>query len=183
MSDVCAVCWANNKVVAVASNHLTHEPNRNCKRYSRVKKALIDVPQPHLMRKYNAYMGGVDQLDGYWNNLRPYIRRETYWTQLINLVCLLQVAAYRLFCQMHPAKRTSQLQFLRSIVHQYVGFDRKAVKINVSVPNLLPTNTNSHFLEQSTQGRCKYCKKNCRTMCPTCNVRLHVNCFPLYHSN
>ena len=57
----------------VASNHLTHEPKKNCKRYSRAKKAQIDVAQPNLIRQYNCYMSGVDQLDGYLNNLQPRI--------------------------------------------------------------------------------------------------------------
>ena len=33
----------------------------------------VDINQPYLIRKYNARMGGVDQLDGFINNLRPYI--------------------------------------------------------------------------------------------------------------
>ena len=68
--DVCVVRWVDNKVVMVPSNYLTHKPNQNCNRYSRAKKARIDVPKPHLIKKYNAYMGGVDQLGGYFNNLR-----------------------------------------------------------------------------------------------------------------
>ena len=114
-SDVCAVRWADNKVVAVASNHLTHEPNRNCKRYSRVKKARINVPQPHLIRKYNAYMGGVDQLDGYLNNLRPCIGgKKWYWIQLINLVRLLQVAAYRFFVNCILRKELPNFSFFEA---------------------------------------------------------------------
>ena len=93
-NDICLVRWVNNKVVMVASNHLTHEPNKNCKRYSRAKKARIDVAQPNLIRQYNCYMGGVDQLDGYLNNLRPCIGgKKWYWVQMINMILILQVAA------------------------------------------------------------------------------------------
>ena len=34
-NDIYLVHWVNSKVVMVASNHLTHEPKKNFKRYSR----------------------------------------------------------------------------------------------------------------------------------------------------
>ena len=70
-NDVFLVRWVANTVVTVASNQLTYEPSQNCKRYSRAKKVRVDVTQANLIRKYNSYMGGVDQLDSYLNNLRP----------------------------------------------------------------------------------------------------------------
>ena len=42
-NDVYLVRWVDNKVVTAASNHLTHEPSQNCKRYSRAKKVRVDV--------------------------------------------------------------------------------------------------------------------------------------------
>ena len=42
-NDVCLVHWVDNTVVTVASNHLTHEPSQNCKRYSGAKKVRVDV--------------------------------------------------------------------------------------------------------------------------------------------
>ena len=45
---VCFVCWVDNKVVAVASNHLGHEPSQNCKCYSRANMVRVDVTQPNL---------------------------------------------------------------------------------------------------------------------------------------
>ena len=163
-NDICLVRWVNNKVVMVASNHLTHEPSKNWKRYNRAKKAWIDVAQSNLICQYNCYMSGVDQLDGYLNNLQPCIGgKKWYWVQMINMICILQVA-YHFYCQLHPEKKVSQLDFVRSLVHQYVRFDCVAADKNVSIPNLVSTDTTGHFLEQSSQGRCKYCKKNCRMM-------------------
>ena len=58
----------------------------------------------------NSYMGRNDQLDSYLNNLRPCIGdKNWFWAQLINMVWLLQVAAYRFYCHLHPEKRVSQL--------------------------------------------------------------------------
>ena len=68
-NDVCLVSLVDNKVVTVASNHLAHKPSQNCKRYSRAKKVRVDVTQLNLIREYNSYMGSVDQLDSYLNNL------------------------------------------------------------------------------------------------------------------
>ena len=127
-------------------------------------------------------MGGIDQLNSYLNRLQPCIGdKKCYWAQLINMVCVLQVAAYRFYCHLHPEKRHSQLDFIRNIEHQYVRTDHTVVRKNVSIPSLSSTNTNGHFLEQHFQGRCRYLQKNCCMICCTCNVASHVHSFPLYH--
>ena len=152
--DLCSVRWVDNTAVTVVSNQLTVAPTSKCKQYSKVQMCKIDVPQPHLLRKYNAYVGGADQLDGYLNNLRPCIGgKKWYWMQLIKLVRLLQVAAFRIFCHLHPGKKVSQLEFVRAIVHQYVRFDRKTERLNASIPNLVSKSTNGHYLAKQSQGR------------------------------
>ena len=51
-------------------------------------------------------MGGMDQLDGFINNVRPCIGgKKWYWEQLINLIRLPQVAAFRLFYHLNPKKK------------------------------------------------------------------------------
>ena len=69
----CFVRWVDNKVVAVASNHLAHGPSQNCKCCSRANMVRVDVTQPNLIREYNSYVGCNDQVDSYLNNLRPFI--------------------------------------------------------------------------------------------------------------
>ena len=86
-------------------------------------------------------MSGVDQLDGYLNNLQPRIgSKKCYWVQMINIIHILQVAVYRFYWQLHPEKKASQLDFVHSLVHQYVRFDRVAADKNVSIPNLASRN-------------------------------------------
>ena len=60
-----------------------------------------------------------------------------------------------------------------------------------SVAAELPLNVRfdgvNHFLGPATfQGRCKVCKKNTRSMCTKCNIRLHgernKTCFKTYHT-
>ena len=73
-----------------------------------------------------------------------------------------------------PRKKVSELEFVRTIVHQYVRFDRKTKRLNVSIPNLVSKSTNEHYLAKQSQARCKFCQKNCRLICNACNVRLHL---------
>ena len=179
--DVCAVRWVDNKVVTVISNTHTNEPVSICKRYSCVEKAKVDLPQPDCIKKYNSHMGGVDQLDSYLNNLRPSIGgNKWYWTQLVNWIRLLQVAAFRLLSRLHPDEKVSQLVFLRGIVHQYIRF-QSSIPISPDDARLVQMAVNSHALAPFTQGRCKVCQKNTKKGCQACNVRLHERCFPLFH--
>ena len=78
-SFLCAVRRVDNKVVTVLSNHLSHEPLQTCKHYDRKEKNRVKVYQPNLIHKYNKYMGGVDQLDGFLNNLRPCIGGKKWY--------------------------------------------------------------------------------------------------------
>ena len=82
----------------------------------------------------------------------------------------MQVAAYRFYCHLHPEKKVSRIDFVRSTVSQYVRFNQIAQKINFSIPNLVSTDTNVNFLEPHYQGQCKYCKKNYRVICSTCSL-------------
>ena len=45
-----------------------------------------------------------------------------------HMVCVLQVAAYRFYCHLHPKKRVSQLDIFCNIIHQYVRTDHAAVR-------------------------------------------------------
>ena len=71
-------------------------------------------------------------------------------------------------------KKDFTLEFVRAIIYQYVRFDRKTKRLNVSIPNLVSKSTNEHYLAKQSQARCKFCQKNCRLICNACNVRLHL---------
>lgn len=176
--DISIVRWNDNQVVTLASNHTSSAPLSTCKRYSRIQKARINVPQPHVICKYNRYMGGVDLLDGFLNNMRPAVGgKKWYWMQMINLVRLLQVAAFRFYVNL--GHETSQLDFLRDIVHSHVT-QRQSHSRSTAVPRMTDMQV-SHYLTAVTQGRCRQCRKNCRLQCEACGVRLHQNCFANYH--
>ena len=55
-------------------------------------------------------MGGVDQLDSYLNNLRSCTGgKKWYWAQLINMVRVPQVTAYRFYCHYIQTKESHNL--------------------------------------------------------------------------
>ena len=66
-----------------------------------------------------------------------------------------QVSAFR-FCNynLHPEKPVSQLDFVRNLVHQYLRQEKL-----ITIPRLVSTDTNGHFLTSLIQGHYKYCKK------------------------
>ena len=185
---LCTVRWVDNKVVTLASNHLTEAPVATCKRYDRKKRQVVQVSQPHLVAKYNKHMGGVDQLDNYLNNLRPAIGgKKWYWMQMINLIRLLQVAAYRLYSRLHSDQKISQQQFLRDIVKTYVqSVKGKYAHIEPDGRRMVPMEVNGHFaIPAKKQGRCRICKSNTTKACAACNVNLHSNkdCFAKFHTD
>ncbi|KAH7932352.1 hypothetical protein HPB51_029349 [Rhipicephalus microplus] len=48
---------------AVSLNRLSHEPVRSAQRFTRRSNKKVEIPQPHLIKKYNEGMGGVDVMD------------------------------------------------------------------------------------------------------------------------
>ena len=123
----------------------------------------------------------MDQLDALMNNLLTIGGKKWYWTQLIDLICLLQVVAFQLFHHLNPLKKISQLEFLRNLVHKYATAERNKPRLNSSNPRIVLRDSNGHFLTSATQGRCKVCQKNCRMICKKCHVRLHQQCYRLHH--
>ena len=84
--NLCVVQWHDNQIVAMASNNLQSSPTVKCNRYSKAHRSPVSVLQPQMIASYNQFMGGVDLLDEFINNLRPCIGgKKWYWTPMINL--------------------------------------------------------------------------------------------------
>ena len=134
---------------------------QTCKRYDRKGKNRVKADQPNLINNYNKYLGDVDQLDGFVNNLRPCVGgKKWYWTQLINLCRLLQVPSFCLYNKLHTELKLSQLEFLRSLVKQYIQNHRTTLANPDVAPHIVEMETNGHYLMSISRGRYKYCKKN-----------------------
>ena len=148
-------------MVTVLSNHSSCKPLQTCKRYDRKGKNRGKADQPNLINNYNKHLGDVDQLDGFVNNLRPCIGgKKWYWTQLINLCRLWQVPSFCLYNKLHTELTLSQLEYLRSLVKQYIQNHRVTLATPDVAPHIIEMEANGHYLMIISQGRCKYCKKN-----------------------
>ena len=65
-TDIRAVCWLDNKPVAVMSTVFTPTATYTAQRRGRDAQGFncpVAIPQPEMIRYYNLYMGGVDQMD------------------------------------------------------------------------------------------------------------------------
>ncbi|KRZ16588.1 PiggyBac transposable element-derived protein 3 [Trichinella zimbabwensis] len=129
------VCrWNDSSVVTLASNHSTHLPVGQTKRYSKKQRKRIDVAIPNIVENHNESIGGVDTMD----------------------VLLSMVIAWRLHCELHDADRSAMthLAFRRGITAHLL----RARPLQISRPgpcSHLPHSLRSsrgHFLQSSTQG-------------------------------
>lgn len=78
--DIVLAVWKDNSPVYVASNkHSASTENNTCRRYNRVQKKYITVPQPGLINQYNHGMGGVDLLDGMVAAYRVSFHQKKWW--------------------------------------------------------------------------------------------------------
>ena len=163
-------------------------PVRSASRRIKGQKEKVLVHQPAQIGSYNAHMGGVDILDGYLANLRPCIGgKKWYWMPLINIIRLLQVAAYRSYVSLdHP--QTSQLEFVRHIVAETVTRlqTRSATRTGQRSSLIIPRGlTDEHVpVPAESQGRCVACSTNTRMKCSICEVRVHekFQCFLKMHN-
>ena len=97
------VCrWKDSSVVTCASNNLSVSPEARVNRYSRTAGAKVPTPQPHLLRRYNEGMGGVDNLDKYLSAYRPRMRSKKWWWNLFtNAVNIAVASGYLLHKELH----------------------------------------------------------------------------------
>lgn len=83
--------WKDNANVTVLTNF---EPQSNAKRYDRKVRAEATFKMPHVIKEYNACMGGVDLHDNAIANFRIGIRGKKWWWPLFtNLLGNMMVSA------------------------------------------------------------------------------------------
>ena len=78
------------------------------------------------------------------------------------------------------AKEAAQPNVIGSYNKGMVGIDL------IELPQNMRFDKANHFQGPTSQGCCKMCKKNTKTMCKKCNVRLHAElgklCFERYYN-
>jgi len=183
--------WNDNAVVGVASNCLTHEPVQTAAR--RVKGASnTAVQQPHIIRQYNEFMGGVDLFDRLLSSYRPMLRgKKWWWPLLLNVVNVAVVAGWRLHCQIFGPRALSHLEFRRQVTLALIkspNYTRTQLGGGPQgkQPATVQYDGEGHIRAPCDQGRCRVCQKNTRIMCLKCKARLHTDrgkdCFAVFHT-
>ncbi|KAG1674650.1 PiggyBac transposable element-derived protein 3 [Nymphon striatum] len=64
-SNVVVVKWYDNRCVSLISSFIGATPIDDVRRWDKSKRKFVSVQRPNIVKLYNAYMGGVDLLDGY----------------------------------------------------------------------------------------------------------------------
>ncbi|CAH2262359.1 jg26883 [Pararge aegeria aegeria] len=67
--DLTAVTWKDNKVVTFLSSYVGAEPVGQVERFDKANKTRIKILCPHIIKEYNALMGGVDLMDSFIGRL------------------------------------------------------------------------------------------------------------------
>lgn len=185
-AQVLIVRWHDNSIVNVASNCLGVTPLDSSVRRS--KKQTVSVPTPHVIKQYNAHMGGVDHDDWFVEKYRINIHgKKWYWPLITHSIDVALVNAWILFKLSHETN-TDLLTFRRRVTvgllnHREDVAPRKR-KYNRSSWTTL-TMSSGHMIcrtENGKQRRCVVCQKTVRKQCSTCNIGLHIECFAAYHS-
>ncbi|XP_017472568.1 PREDICTED: piggyBac transposable element-derived protein 3-like, partial [Rhagoletis zephyria] len=81
--NIIVVKWNDNNLVCLCSNNSGVNPICNVRRFSRKEGKHIQIQQPHLVRLYNANMGGVDRSDQNIGLYRTSIRGKKWYFPLI----------------------------------------------------------------------------------------------------
>ena len=120
---------------------------------------------------------------------RPNIKgKKWYWSLLLNALNISVVAPWRVHCKISTEK-LSHLDFRRAITLCLLKSEKIPCPTSISASASLPGDVRfdglNHLLASTTQGRRKICKKNTKSMCKKCHVRLHTergkSCFEKYH--
>ena len=89
-----------------------------------------------------------------------------YRRKVLKLLVLLElIASLLLYNKLHPELKLSQLEFLRSLVKQYIQNHRATLATLDVPPHIAEMETNGLYLISTSQGRWKYCKKNTTNKC------------------
>ncbi|CAH2013828.1 unnamed protein product [Acanthoscelides obtectus] len=174
-------------VVAVGENNkIAGIPLQKCLRYSAKEKKKIEIPQPFIVKQYNRYMGGVDQLDNHISNYRIAMRGKKWYTPLMYWaidVCV--VNSWNLARQYGYKK--DQLDFRRGIAKELLStYGREppvAGKKRAAIRYPASASGRHLIITGEARRRCQSCKNKTNKRCDTCKVPLHDKCFLEYHNS
>lgn len=182
--------WHDNNQVTVGTNIDNDDiclTKGTCRRWSKSKKAYVQIDQPSLVNVYNQGMGGVDLFDKQRGLYRTRIRsRKWYWPYIRFCLNGSVVNMWLLYRYVHP--KVTLLQFIRRIVLSLLTsppyLHGPKPKCSKKVLQEIRYDKTDHLIDkQGTQRRCGHCGKCTMFSCLKCNVGLHPDgCFRIYHT-
>ncbi|XP_063634975.1 piggyBac transposable element-derived protein 3-like [Cydia splendana] len=207
-NNLAVVKWSDNKVVTFISSYMDSHPIETIKRYSKDKRAKIDVPCPQVVKQYNKHMGGVDLADMFISLYRiPFKSRRWYLGIFSQLIDMCINNAWILYRKEHGQNKTPLKKFRLEIYEGLCKFNRTVIDENgenISKKHIIqkpvierPTDcirydNVGHFPEIGEKTmRCRFCKDGRTTIyCIKCNMPLCIvagerkkrNCFRQFHT-
>lgn len=186
-SRLAAVRWNDNKCVTLLSSCVGAEPVEKIRRYCKETKDKQDVHCPKIVKEYNKYMGGVDLADMLVSLYRiPFKSRKWYlgiFAQVIDICINNAWLLYRKDC-MHKQTRAMALKSFRYEVSESLNKTGRSGQLK-NINNQKKRNPAQaqpiddirydrfgHFMDFTTQGRCRLCSKLTSVICIKCNARL-----------
>uniref|UniRef100_A0A673C3E2 PiggyBac transposable element-derived protein domain-containing protein n=1 Tax=Sphaeramia orbicularis TaxID=375764 RepID=A0A673C3E2_9TELE len=197
------VKWHDNRSVTLISSHAAVEPQDKARRWSKQEKAFLDVNQPHVVKEYNTFMGGVDLNDGCIARYKYNMRSRRWYIYLfwhsIMLALVNAWLTYRRDCKLLGERPLNQRRFQAEVATSLILIQAKRgrpsldsnttpqpatpKRVRVRVPNDVRLDQVAHWpVKCAKRGRCTVCKQNATTtLCQKCDVRLcfteERNCF------
>jgi hypothetical protein len=201
-NKIVVVKWVDNKVVTLASSFVDCYPMESIQRYSKIKKARVNVECPQIVKQYNAHMGGVDLADMlvalYRSNFKTKRWYMAIFSQLLDICVNNAWLLYRR--QATNAEKTMPLKkFRHQIATELLKRERsgpcntnavivpaKKVTAVSRPPPVVQYDSIGYLPVYSSYGRCRHCKNgNTNMECSKCKVRLCLvakrNCFYSFH--
>uniref|UniRef100_A0A8C4NZ77 PiggyBac transposable element-derived protein domain-containing protein n=1 Tax=Dicentrarchus labrax TaxID=13489 RepID=A0A8C4NZ77_DICLA len=200
------VKWYDNKSVTLISSYCAVDPQDNAKRWSKSDKAFVEVNRPHIVKKYNTFMGGVDLPDACIARSKYHMRSRRWYLYLFWQTIMLGLVKawliYRHDCKLLGLLKTmKQRSFQAEVATSLILWQAKRgrptlntsppaplpKRVRVRVPDDVRTDQVAHWpVKCDKRGRCKFCKINATTsLCEKCDVRLcfteERNCYRSYH--
>ena len=190
------VCqWHDNNLVTMASNCHGIAPLQKAERWSLAEKKKIQVTQPFLVSQYNAWMGGVDQMDQNIAVHRTSIRKRKWWWPFFPYILdLCTQNAWTMFRENRQVSDFDQLSFIREVVDVYSkrylfrpsihrGIGRTPA-VSKRVPADARFDGIGHYCTPTDGQRrkCGQCKERTQISCIKCDIGLHAKCFISFHT-
>ncbi|RZC42896.1 DDE Tnp 1 7 domain containing protein [Asbolus verrucosus] len=184
---VTVTAWNDNRVVLTVSICDIVEPIVQTNRWVSTQKKKVLVSQPHVIAKYNKYMGAVDRIDENIDRCRIPIRSKKWWWA--NFAFCIDTSvhnAWQIYGR-NPDNKLDYLHFMCHIVQVYFlkygyppthsgrGHPKTSKKLDGRVPEEVrydgwfPLKNRIDVLSVK------------RTLPKKCNVNLHENCFKNFH--